>query len=596
VQREQRLRDLEAVEDLQALRLAKLEAEKRVVEDRFERLRAIAADHQNSRVYKAMVHVGRWRPFHERLTALVRDAAAPRFPAGRRIIEPQWTVPDSPEPTRVGAVAIDVTPLLAGGENGGAKLVCRSTVQALARLAPDREWLLLTSSHSHHEVADLEGPNVRRHRIDPSSSTLTELLAVEPIAALFSPMTASSFDDPRVPVVCLVHDAQVWAFPEFFDDGDRDVRRRTLEHALICADSIITPSAFTRDAIAAQSPLDSQNIHVIPHTFARERLAAAGDADVSEVLERLGLERDRYFVYPANFWPHKNHLMLLVAFGQLSSRRADLRLDLVLTGANRPDPRPIREAAARMGLTDRVHFTGFVSDSDLAALFAGSLGLVFPSLYEGFGIPVLEAFALDCPVACANVGSLSEVAGDGAMLFDPRKPQEIAAVMERLAVDPALRADLRKRGRARVEALESGEETAARYLAVIEKVIGRARRRRDVMGSVFGDGWSNSTLVVSHAGGPAELHLQVENPRDVAVTLTAPGITPLTVPPETGVFLRCTLPAVPGNLVIAVSPTFRPADSGMSSDTRHLGVRVWSCAIVRPGVAPAELLGEVVHV
>jgi hypothetical protein len=168
--------------------------------------------------------------------------------------------------------------------------------------------------------------------------------------------------------------------------------------------------------------------------------------------------------------------------------------------------------------------------------------------------------------------------------------------MEQIATDATLRRDLRTRGATRAAALASIDGIAAQYLAAINSVLGQPRRCRDAIASVFNDGWTNSTLVVSHAGDGAELLLQVENPRDVEVTLSAPGVSPVTIPAETGLLLRCALPVTAGNLVISVSPTFRPADDGRSTDRRQLGIRVWSCQIQRSGTEPVELLRGVAHV
>jgi glycosyltransferase involved in cell wall biosynthesis len=126
-------------------------------------------------------------------------------------------------------------------------------------------------------------------------------------------------------------------------------------------------------------------------------------------------------LYPARAWPHKNHPRLFDAFALLRRNLPDLRL--VLTNYDGPTP-------------DGVESRGRVSQDALAELYRTAAALVFPSLYEGFGQPPLEAMACGCPVACSNVASLPEVVGDAARLFDPTSPEEIAAAVEDVLRDP----------------------------------------------------------------------------------------------------------------------------------------------------------------
>jgi glycosyltransferase involved in cell wall biosynthesis len=125
-----------------------------------------------------------------------------------------------------------------------------------------------------------------------------------------------------------------------------------------------------------------------------------------------------------------------------------------------------------MGLESHVRFPGFVEDPELAALYQSCLGLIFPSLYEGFGLPVLEAMALGAPVLCSNIASLPQIAGDAAVYFDPRDPSEIAAAIERLATEGSLRARLIEQGSAHVARLGTSAQTAEDYLTLLREVAG----------------------------------------------------------------------------------------------------------------------------
>jgi glycosyltransferase involved in cell wall biosynthesis len=161
--------------------------------------------------------------------------------------------------------------------------------------------------------------------------------------------------------------------------------------------------------------------------------------------------RERFLVYPARPWPHKNHERLFAAFAELRRRHPDL--ELVLTAYEGPTPPGVRSV-------------GHVSRDELVRLYRTAAGLVFPSLYEGFGQPPLEAMACGCPVASSNAAALPEVCGDAARLFDPTSVEEIVAATEEILAGPD---DWSARGIARASRF-SWEETArahdAAYAAV----------------------------------------------------------------------------------------------------------------------------------
>ena len=161
---------------------------------------------------------------------------------------------------------------------------------------------------------------------------------------------------------------------------------------------------------------------------------------------RFGLGEAPYALYPANGWPHKNHQLLLVGFAQLVAERPELPLHLVLAGNLLELGPGLQEAVTRMDLAGRVHLVGFVSDEELAELLCGAFCLLFPSLYEGFGIPLLEAMQSGTPVVCSHAASLREVAGDAAHYIDPRRPGDIGAALGELYDQPELRRALIERG------------------------------------------------------------------------------------------------------------------------------------------------------
>jgi glycosyltransferase involved in cell wall biosynthesis len=163
-----------------------------------------------------------------------------------------------------------------------------------------------------------------------------------------------------------------------------------------------------------------------------------------------GMPEEPFFFYPANFWPHKNHETLLLAYRLYAHAAGSRAWPLVFTG--HPDARMtlLQEMRGGLGIADRVIFLGHVDDAAFSTLWSRAGALVFPSLHEGFGIPLLEAMRFAVPILAANATSLPEVAGEAALLVDPRDPRAIAEALRRIAIREGLREDLVSRGRARL--------------------------------------------------------------------------------------------------------------------------------------------------
>ena len=199
---------------------------------------------------------------------------------------------------------------------------------------------------------------------------------------------------------------------------------------------------------------------VFLHSSGRERLA--------RVRKIYNLSED-YIFYPANFWPHKNHEVLLHAFADARQKLG--KLSLVLTGA--PDERlsACKNLAGRLGIDSAVHYIGYIPKEDLPCIYRNAQMLVFPSLFEGFGIPIVEAFCCDCPVICSNTTSCPEIAGDAALLINPSDPAEISDAIQKMERDGILRERLVKAGReaaGRFRGNRLAETTLERMMEVIK--------------------------------------------------------------------------------------------------------------------------------
>lgn len=406
-------------------------------------------------------------------------------------------------------IAVDLTQLRPGGENGGAKLVALSLVRQWAKLAPEVDITLLTVDRSHHELEPLDGPHVHRVCVmrepDPASLIAHARAAVrERLAAtvppqtlarlrmlywaalhrkqraevpravnadlVFSPLTTASFFDPEVPLVALVHDLQHVYFPAFFTPEQRHLRQQQLEEACRRSDRVVCVSHHVRDSLLAATTVRPESVTVIYHALLQE-LPSASAAETGAVLHELGLTEGRFLLYPANFWPHKNHRVLLEALQAYVSRHPDSSLALVCTGAPNGLMEQLRKRAQRGGLAGRVMFPGHLPGPQLAALLQSCQALIYPSLFEGFGMPVLEAMACGKPVLCSNVASLPEVAGDAALFFDPTDAGAVERAIERVEIDAELVARLVERGRRRVVSFGTATDMAQSYLRLFRTVV-----------------------------------------------------------------------------------------------------------------------------
>ncbi|MBI5132530.1 MAG: glycosyltransferase family 4 protein [Rhodopseudomonas palustris] len=418
---------------------------------------------------------------------------------------------DQADGNRLQTIVVDLTPVRPGGENGGAKVFVLELIRRLGELAPQTEFVLLTQRAAHDELAALDSHNIRRlvtvdraslpavlplggrlfsaiqrrlpnrlrgfagqfrYRLVSALKTRRTGGLLQSLKAdlLFCPFTAPTYFDPAVPTVSTVYDFQYKAYPAFFEPEDVASRNRTFVEAARKATHLVAISDYTRLTAIKDEKVDADRISTI-HLHVAELSRNAESRD-DGVLDRLGLVANRYLIYPANFWKHKNHEMLLAALGIARHDGLDSTIRLVCTGAPGARQEFLARAARDLGLEDRVIFPGFIHEAELWALITHSAGVIFSSLYEGFGLPVIEALAAGVPVACSNVTSLPEVAGDAAILFDPRRPEQVAAAMRALIEDRELAARLVAAGKARAALFSDSRAMARQYWEIFERVTG----------------------------------------------------------------------------------------------------------------------------
>lgn len=274
--------------------------------------------------------------------------------------------------------------------------------------------------------------------------------------------------DSPGPTLVTSHDIQQEYYPEFFSEAELRWRARHYRPSALGATHVITISDYTKRCLVEKYGVPPEKITTVytgvESEFFEEPALGPRPAELPE----------RFFFYPAAFWPHKNHARLLRAMRLLIDRE---RFDgtLVLSGMDAADDALARAEIRRLGLEDRVRLLGYVSRPLLRSLYRYAEFMVFPSLFEGFGIPVAEAMASGCAVACSRATSLPELAGEDALLFDPESEEEIARAVSSLSRDADLRRSLGERGRERARRFTGGrmaQETAAVYERLLAAVSG----------------------------------------------------------------------------------------------------------------------------
>jgi glycosyltransferase involved in cell wall biosynthesis len=228
---------------------------------------------------------------------------------------------------------------------------------------------------------------------------------------------------------------------------------------------IIAPSQSTRDDLVRLLGVPPATVEVVPEGVGA--VATAAPVSEPEIRARLELGERRILLAASAKRPHKNLPRLLEALALIPPERRPV---LVLPGYPTPHEVQLRRQASELGLESDTRFLGWVAPAELEGLYAVASGLVFPSLYEGFGLPVLEAMVRGVPVACSRAGSLAEIASDAALLFDPHQPMEIARAMETLLSDRPVAERLRTAGFERAR-LYSWDVTARRTLEVYTRAL-----------------------------------------------------------------------------------------------------------------------------
>lgn len=361
----------------------------------------------------------------------------------------------------------------------GNEVYVRSLLNAIAAQDRDDEFIAYVSADS---AAQSIPANIRTRRIATNPfvrlgldlamkvrQDRPDLLHVQYTAPLACP----------VPVVVSVHDVSFLEHPEYFTRDRAWQLQWSVRRTVRRAAKILTGSEFSRGSILkVYGDLDEDKVVVVPNAAASEFRPIAREA--ASVVMREHFKIPAPFVLSVgDLQPRKNQIGLIRAFARLVKAFPQLKQNLVLAGKETWFADQVHRAARDSGVADRIHFCGFVSDADLLHLYNACDLFVFPSFYEGFGLPALEAMACGRAVICSHTSALPEVVDGAAILFDPYALDEIVRALADLLLDGELRLRMERLGLQRA-AHFSWQKTAQRTLAVFHDVLEKSRPTSDV--------------------------------------------------------------------------------------------------------------------
>jgi len=351
------------------------------------------------------------------------------------------------------------------GASGGIVAVLVGTLQEVFKQRPDLDFIVFCTVFNH-ELLAVDAPNVETitlplHDYFPELARLARDYEIDVLLRSYPSLEEVDFALKRQ--IFVLPDLQHEYHPEFFDAHTLRARTRAFRTPLDGAGAIMTISEHARQTIADRAAADCDVFVASPSLPPEFTGARSGDATDEE---RARLPASDFFYFPANLWPHKNHERLFSAFQRFRERTGS-QVELVLTGALSGWD----ELSERHGDVPVRHL-GFVSPALVRLIYERALALTFFSEYEGFGVPLLEAFEVGTPVVCSNTTSLPEVARDAALMCDPTDVDAMSKLLELITEDADLRAELVSRGKKRLRAYawsKAAEELTGGITRVLER-------------------------------------------------------------------------------------------------------------------------------
>ena len=281
----------------------------------------------------------------------------------------------------------------------------------------------------------------------------------------------------ELPNIYQPHDLQHLHYPQFFPETYVALRERETRTFCERASYVCVQAEWTRQDVIDHYKLSAERVVVIPWGSVFEAYENPSPEQIHAAVTRYNLP-GQFFFYPAATWQHKNHETI---FRALHFLKKEYRISpsVFFTGSQTDYRKLLDKLAQDLGVFEQVHFLGFVSPLDLQAIYSVASALIFPSKFEGFGLPILEAFHANLPVLCSKATVLPEIAKNGALYFDPESPRELAVSMKTILDKPEIRKELIAKGAVALSQY-SFRDTAARFQNLYEKTATAEGKRHDM--------------------------------------------------------------------------------------------------------------------
>lgn len=358
---------------------------------------------------------------------------------------------------------------------GGNESYATNLIEALAEIDPVNCYTLYVTRREAMERFSHRWPNFSVRNTLPHTPliriplTLSAELRRHPVDVLHVQFTAPPFSP--CPVVVSIHDLSFEHLPQTFKWRSRKQLRVTVRRSARQAAQVIALSEFARKDIIASYHVSSENVSVIPLAAPAHFRPVQNEEELRRVRQTYGIEGD-YILSVGAIQPRKNLSRLVAAYSRLRRTRPEVKLpQLVLVGKCAWLYDETLRAIKELEVGNSVILTGYVPEADLPALYSGALCFVYPSYFEGFGLPPLEAMKCGAPVIVGDRTSLPEVVGDAGLLVDPFDVDSIASAIQKVVADSNLREQLRAKGLERAK-LFDWRETARQTLSVYKKAAG----------------------------------------------------------------------------------------------------------------------------
>ncbi len=382
------------------------------------------------------------------------------------------------------------------GKIGGAEQYIRNIIDIFSETESIEMVLFLNEhaissfeSNAHKPYTIVKVP----YELKDTAAFFEYYIAKHNIQVMFCPLFYVPYENCSVPMVTTIHDIQYEYYPQYFTPEILNYRIHETKKAVDNSQMIITISEFSKQTIIDKLGMNESQIRVIYENADGSFDKITDEKRNADIKQKLPFN---YIFYPANGWEHKNHKRLVDAY-KILKNKYQTTCKLVLTGNANNDENKLQDYIYECGLTEDVVLLGYVEQNDMPYIFRNARMLVFPSLFEGFGIPLVEAMRAEIPIACSNCASIPEIASDAAIVFDPFTPEDIAKKMHTLETDDCIREQLVEKGRQRAM-LFSWEKCAKQTQEVLEEVVSiTAKKEKNLIPKV--------NILVSSFGPSKEL-------------------------------------------------------------------------------------------